>query len=262
MGFGAVPTYGALGVVVSMLGTHLLVLSALVSSLTLADSSAVAEGEPTEPSPQCFGRVATIVGTAGNDHLIGTPSADVIVGAGGDDTLRGRGGDDFLCANRVSDPEFGPDSGLYGGRGDDHLGGHRYLVGGQGDDVLQDRVPGAFVLPGPGDDVLRLGDDSSLYLADARHPLVIDLRRNTVRGQGRDVLITSGVLSVAMSRFDDVFVGDNHKNDVVGDAGDDVFRGRGGPDYFEGGNGRDTAFGGEGRDACWAEARHSCRPRF
>lgn len=54
--------------------------------------------------PRCHGKVATIVGTGGNDHLVGTDGRDVIVGLAGADRIEGRrGGDDVVQMGRGSD---------------------------------------------------------------------------------------------------------------------------------------------------------------
>jgi uncharacterized delta-60 repeat protein len=63
---------------------------------------------------RCFGRRATIVGTARRDVLRGTPHGDVIAALGGDDTVRGAGGNDLICGGRDNDN-------LFGGRGRDRL---------------------------------------------------------------------------------------------------------------------------------------------
>ena len=51
----------------------------------------------------CQGRVATIVGTSGDDTLIGTPGSDVIAARGGNDVVRGKGGNDQICGGFGSD---------------------------------------------------------------------------------------------------------------------------------------------------------------
>ena len=60
----------------------------------------LAEGSSPSWGPMpatCRGRLATIVGTDGDDTLSGTSGGDVIVGLGGNDHITGRGGDDSLC---------------------------------------------------------------------------------------------------------------------------------------------------------------------
>jgi len=88
-------------------------------------------------TPQCHGRAATIVGTAGHDEINGTSGNDVIVARGGADDVEGRGGRDLIC----------------GGAGNDDLegdGGNDFLSGGTGVDELDG---------GPGDDVCVGGEE-------------------------------------------------------------------------------------------------------
>ncbi len=90
-------------------------------------------------APTCFGQVATLVGTEGDDTLVGTSGVDIIVGLGGNDFLKGRGGNDLLCGG-AGDDELRGDSGddqLDGGSDDDLLrggGGNDDLQGGAGND--------------------------------------------------------------------------------------------------------------------------------
>ena len=96
-------------------------------------------------TPTCFGRQATIVGTAADERIEGTVGADVIVGLGGQDIIDGLGGDDRICGNG------GPDI-INGGPGHDRMdGGVRrdFVTGEDGDDRLLGRR---------GNDVLNFGD--------------------------------------------------------------------------------------------------------
>src|SRR5687768_658528 len=85
-------------------------------------STGSAEGHSDAPRPTCRGKVATIVGTPGNDDIIGTARADVIVGGRGTDSIYGRAGDDIICGGRsglrVEEGEKVPQL-LSGGPGDD-----------------------------------------------------------------------------------------------------------------------------------------------
>jgi Ca2+-binding RTX toxin-like protein len=139
---------------------RILVATALVGASTTF-GSATAAGPPTY---WCFGEVATIVGTPGDDVLTGrADAADVIVGLGGDDRIYGMGDDD----------QFGwyqPDDRLCGGPGDDAViggVGEDYLNGGPGDD----RVDGSYSYDwiaqgGPGND--RMEDCDNEYSGAAR----------------------------------------------------------------------------------------------
>src|SRR2546430_5351013 len=84
----------------------------------------------------CLGieeRVATIVGTEGNDVITGTSGDDVIQALGGNDQIDGGDGNDLICGGAGDDI-------LYGGGGGGGLGrgfpistsGGEVLVGGDG----------------------------------------------------------------------------------------------------------------------------------
>jgi uncharacterized delta-60 repeat protein len=63
---------------------------------------------------RCFGKKATIVGTAGRDELVGTKHRDVIVALAGADKVRGLAGPELICGGKGRDV-------LYGGPGKDHV---------------------------------------------------------------------------------------------------------------------------------------------
>jgi uncharacterized delta-60 repeat protein len=100
------------------------------------------------PKPECGGRPATIVGTAGADHLKGTKKADVIVGLGGNDTIKGLGGNDLICAGAGADK-------VVGGAGVDRIlgeGGRDQIFGGPGADTLLGQAGADALVGGPGND--------------------------------------------------------------------------------------------------------------
>lgn len=114
-----------------------------------------------DPRITCRGRLATVMGTAGNDTIGGTAGPDVIAGLGGDDTIDGRAGDDIVCAGDGDDKVLGGggNDALDGGTGDDRIeggAGADLLLGRGGRDRLAgqgsrldacDGGPGADVLP-------------------------------------------------------------------------------------------------------------------
>jgi hypothetical protein len=87
---------------------------------------------PSEP-PTCKGKVATVVGTEGNDVRTGTARKDVMVGLGGNDKLSGLAGSDLVCGGPGKDT-------LKGGKANDKLYGQKgrdTLKGGPGKDTLK-----------------------------------------------------------------------------------------------------------------------------
>ncbi len=150
-------------------------------SNTASVSSDVADPQPANNSatatttviaaaaaPSCAGKLATLIGTPGNDVLAGTKKADVIVALGGNDLIYADGRNDLICAGTGNDKVFG-------GPGNDAIlggGGADRLLGGSGDDVLRGRR---------GRDVLR-GRRGNDLLAGGRS---IDSCRG---GHGRDTL--------------------------------------------------------------------------
>lgn len=81
----------------------------------------------------CFGRVATVLGTSGDDVIDGTAKPDVIVGLGGNDRIRGLGGNDFICGGSGRDR-------IEGAGGNDKLDGgldSDTLIGGTDNDMCQ-----------------------------------------------------------------------------------------------------------------------------
>jgi len=81
----------------------------------------------------CFGRVATVFGTSGDDVIDGTAKPDIIVGLGGNDRIRGLGGNDFICGGSGRDR-------IEGAGGNDKLDGgldSDTLIGGADRDTCQ-----------------------------------------------------------------------------------------------------------------------------
>src|SRR5438445_4689753 len=76
-------------------------------------------------------RVATIVGTEGDDVIVGTSGDDVIQALGGNDQIDGGEGNDLICGGAGDDI-------IYGGAGDDDLEADS-LIGTDGSDVMKGR---------------------------------------------------------------------------------------------------------------------------
>ncbi len=176
-----------------------------------------------EPVHVCNGRVATIVGTDGDDDIVGTNGDDVIVGLGGNDYIRGLRGDDIIC----------------GGDGNDELHGNRendWIDGGNGDDLVFAGPDQDIVIGRDGNDELRGGDGEDEIWG----------------GRGRD--------EIHGSRDADVIRGGSAADFLLGGPGYDVIYGEAGPDILRGGSGKDFMYGGteddillgqSGRDTCF-----------
>ncbi|MBT8211673.1 MAG: spondin domain-containing protein [Acidimicrobiia bacterium] len=125
----------------------------VVAVVIMATVAVVRVPIAAQDAPRCDGRVATIVGTAGDDVLFGTEGDDVIVGGGGNDVIRAFGGNDHLCGDNGRDR-------LFGGRGDDTLlGGKKndILKGDQGRDHLLGNQGRDRLIGGGGRDILEGG---------------------------------------------------------------------------------------------------------
>jgi Ca2+-binding RTX toxin-like protein len=221
-------------------------------------------------APRCLGRVATIVGTDRDDALVGTPGPDVIVSGDGIDDIDGRGGDDRICSG--GRPDF-----VEGGAGDDRIragGGGDSVFGAGGDDRIwgqaasvealfggrgNDRIfggNGSFdsLIGGPGDDLLDGGPGQDLAeFFESPAAVHGDLVTGVVSGHGSDRLVR--IEGLVGSRFDDVLLGDQRSNLLVGEDGDDLIEARGSgtlagrdADLLDGTFGDDTLHGGEGAD--------------
>ena len=105
---------------------------------------------------KCDGKVATKVGTPGNDVIRGTARNDVIAGLGGNDIILGGGGNDIICGGPGNDR-------LTGNAGHDKLigeGGRDRLFGGTGVDRLFGGLANDFLAGQAGPDVLGGGPGS------------------------------------------------------------------------------------------------------
>jgi len=168
---------------------------------------------------KCDGKKVTIMGTAGNDHLVGKKASDVIYGGGGDDVITGGpNGNDTICGGPGNDN-------INGGRGFDNLdgeGGNDHLEGDTGSDSIDG---------GDGDD-----DLSGSKGSDGLHG-----------GAGDDVLIGfKGPDKLGGGAGDDYLDGQQGSDKMDGEGGDDKLLGDKGNDQVDGGPGSDHIEGGPG----------------
>ncbi len=244
---------------------RLLIISGI--ALLLSPSVTALAGEVL-----CEGRVATIVGTSGDDEIAGTPDDDVIHGGRGADTITGGEGNDLICAGAgANDVSGGPEADrIYGTVGPDTLagnggpdfissGGHYdTLSGGEGNDALFGKASGDVLEGGPGDDRIvggsrRTSQDFAVF-SSAPGPMQVDLRAGTAFGEGDDELVS--IESVYGSSFDDVVAGSPARNQLFGSPrsptsvfdGNDHLIGRGGDDRLFARGGHDVLEGLKGSD--------------
>lgn len=203
-----------------------------------------AGGAPAAAShnDSCDGKVATIMGTGGNDHLIGTDGDDVILGRGGDDRIEAGAGADLVCGDGGNDVVYaglGRDR-VLGGAGDDSLGGQGgpdHLLGEDGSDRLfgasnghdDDHLEG-----GDGNDILHGGIHGDLLQGGAGDDVIHG-------GSGTDRLFGDGGLDRLLAGpGDDELYGGAEPDHLEGGTEDDWLDGEDGVDHVDGTAGNDT----------------------
>ncbi|MEM9213209.1 MAG: Calx-beta domain-containing protein [Cyanobacteria bacterium P01_F01_bin.150] len=169
----------------------------------------------------------------------------------------GRGGDDFISVDEavLIPVEFsgsGGDDRLIGGGRNDMLFGNRgvdRLEGGLGNDTLEGGDQDDILIGGKGRDSLHggNGEDTASYItADAGIRVNLnDTTRNTGDANGDTY---TRIEQIEGSFYDDVLIGDDTKNGLVGLGGNDEIDGNGGKDVLDGGAGDDTLRGGDDKD--------------
>ncbi len=215
---------------------------------TLRSGAFVRSPQWIAPGVLCEGRVATIVGTDGDDTLVGTSGVDVIVGFGGDDVIDGGGGDDVVCAgygNDVVRGEAGDDI-LLGGPGQDEL------RGGAGKDTVLGESGNDSLYGGKGKDLVRGGGGADWIHGQWKQDrLYGELGKDIIYGGEGDDRIRGG-------NADDHLYGGAGDDDAAGNRGDDVLDGGPGDDVLTGGLDVDVVYGNTGVDTCTAETTHGC----
>jgi ABC-type transport system substrate-binding protein len=185
----------------------------MVGVLVVAPSAGGSGGKP-----RCLGKIATIVGTAGDDVIVGGGQNDVVVALGGNDRIEGLDGRDVMC----------------GGEGDD------VLVGGAGPDAIDG---------GPGTDTASF--------ADSPAAVSVDLGAGTATGLGSDTLVgvenvdgSPGDDDLFGDAADNVLSGGAGSDLLQSFAGADRSSGGAGADILRGGEGTDLLDGGAEEDEC------------
>jgi Ca2+-binding RTX toxin-like protein len=182
-------------------------------------------------------------GTKGNDVFVARGGRDKVIAKGGVDKICTGSGQDVVVGGADRDQVAGGPSGdvLRGGGDSDDLHGNA------GADVLAGGVAADFLRPSSGNDVVRGGEGPDVVqYFDARNGIRADLGRARVRGAGTDRVFS--VSQIEGTKFDDVLIGGNASEALLGYGGDDRLRGRGGLDYLWGGAADDSLQGGSGAD--------------
>ena len=206
-----------------------------------------------------------LMGEGGNDVLSGEAGNDLFIGGTGDDTYIGGSGTDTVSYSLISDnltlnlsnlnidgfatitvDPLGPNQeielvqgveNILGGSGDDIMIGDsnaNELSGGEGNDILSGRG---------GND--RLDGGSGTDTADysfAGNGVTIDMSLATPTGTvvpDLDVDILVSIENITGSNFDDILIGDDEVNTIIGGSGDDRISGGSGDDIIDGGDGND-----------------------
>jgi Ca2+-binding RTX toxin-like protein len=241
-------------------------LAATVGVAALLTAIGGIAAAPANAAVQCYGRVATVVGTAGADTIAAddgvTEGPDVIHGLGGNDLIFGLGGDDIICGGEGHDAVLG-DAGndkLAGNVGNDALYGGTQsdqLEGFDGDDILRG---------GDGNDRVDGGDGNAAYFH-------LDWGDDIVRGEGGNDLVRGAAGADRLDGGNAALNDGNNGTDVLhGYGGADTLRDiSGNADYLWGGDGNDhlysrdvpafptgdTVYGANGTDTCSADTNDS-----
>lgn len=162
------------------------------------NGSAIVDMGADEFHVKCKGKLATIVGSNGDDVLIGTKGTDVISGLAGRDLIMGLDGHDVVC----------------GGSGDD------LIYGGKGDDMLYGESGSDVIKAGSGNDQIYGGDGCDIINGGKGEDELIGGRDNDVINGGSD---------------NDRLWGGKGNDTIYGGAGDDTMDGQGGVDVCGGG---------------------------
>jgi Ca2+-binding RTX toxin-like protein len=186
-------------------------------------------------------------GGSAADTISGDDRGNTLIGNNGGDSLSGGAGNDWLIGDtgsRGDDSDFHGHDTLSGGDGNDNIqgdAGDDWLDGGAGDDTLYG---------GPGTDTLDGGDGIDIADFAEVAVVVIDLSAST----GPDWAFTfngdriTNVEGVSAGSGNDSIRGDDRRNVLFGQVGDDLLEGGGNGDWLIGGPGADRLNGGDGFD--------------
>ena len=179
-----------------------------------------------------------ILGNAGNDALWGDEGRDTLLGGAGNDTLAGFVGNDSLVGAGGKDLLSGWDGKdtLDGGNGND------FFYGGAGNDKLLGGKGNDFLIGDAGKDTLDGGAGRDWVGASPSQPDPVALTIDLAKG-----IVTSGLGTDTLISIENA-AGEDLKDSIKGNSGNNALLGYGGKDTIDGGDGADTIWGGLGRD--------------
>ncbi|MCP9481908.1 M10 family metallopeptidase C-terminal domain-containing protein [Shimia sp. CNT1-13L.2] len=210
-----------------------------------------------------WGQANTLIGGAGHDTLIGKNGADNLQGGDGQDSMIGSSGADTLVGGIGADTldggsdddsligDAGADS-IRGGTGNDYIDGGTFsdqLIGQGGDDTILGGDGNDLIGGGAGADSMDggAGNDTVSYASDTLD-VFVDLNASLVAGGNATGDAISGFEHATTGSGNDILVGSNVGNNLIGGDGNDSVTGNDGDDKLYGNDGNDTLSGGNDQD--------------
>ena len=215
------------------------------------------------PSPWAALRrtIRNIEGVRGGtvaDTLTGDANDNTFRGNGGSDTINGGGGSDAAdyfdksVAVVVTLNGSAGDDVLVGGVGEDFLQNIEGVLGGSAGDTLTGDGLDNFFRGRGGDDIIDgMGGSDTALFGDKTVAVVVTLNGSSavdvlVGGSDEDTIVN--IENLAGGSAGDTLTGDGNANVFEGNAGDDILSGAGGNDTLQGNSGSDSYDGGAGDD--------------
>ncbi len=203
----------------------------------------------------------TIDGLAGDDILLGGFGNDSLVGGAGADQINGGAGTDTAdysasATGVVVDLTAGTGTG--GDAQGDTLTGVENIIGSSASDRLYGDGNANTLTGGEGDDTLRggagadalnggSGSDFANYQGSASG-VTVNLATGINSGGDAQGDVLTGIENLYGSSHDDQLTGNEARNIIGGELGNDTLNGNGGDDSLSGEAGDDTLNGGDGND--------------
>jgi Ca2+-binding RTX toxin-like protein len=191
-------------------------------------------------------------GGAGDDVLDGGLGDDVLIGGSGADQLIGGDGTDtasYQTATSAVTVNLGNVSLNTGDAQGDTYTGIEILRGSSFNDTLTGSTGDETIIGGAGADTLNGGDgNDTLSYVTSLQGVSVNLKTKTTSGGDAQGDVISNFENVSGSAGNDVLIGDDLANRLLGNAGNDGLSGGAGADILLGGDGDDILIGGADGD--------------